>query len=43
MPRTHGDGIIHLSNFGRVVEHDSPLYESMPKELSPVDIKIGGH
>ena len=43
MPRTHGDGIIHVSNFDRVVYHDSPLYEATPKALGEVDQKIGAY
>eukprot|EP00904_Undaria_pinnatifida_P005165 jgi/Undpi1/1779/HiC_scaffold_12.g05166.m1 len=41
MPRTHGDGIIHVSNFDRVVYHDSPIYESKSKALGSIDQQIG--
>ncbi|CAM9293651.1 unnamed protein product [Choristocarpus tenellus] len=41
MPRTHGDGIIHVSNFDMIVGYDNPIYSSEPKELGTTDIKIG--
>lgn len=41
MPRTHGDGIIHLSNIDRVVYNDNPIYEGAPKPLNTIDKTIG--
>ena len=43
MPRTHGDGLLHISKFDKVFECDDPLPEHQPKPLSPVEKKIGEH
>ncbi|WP_436517000.1 acetyl-CoA hydrolase/transferase family protein [Ekhidna sp. To15] len=43
MPRTHGDGLFHVSKFHTVYEHASPIPEMKPKELSIEDKKIGTH
>lgn len=41
MPRTFGDGIIHISHVDYAVKHDSPLLEHKGKGLSDVETKIG--
>jgi acyl-CoA hydrolase len=42
MPRTHGDGMIHVSAFNALVKVDEPLHEiSYSKELSEADLTIG--
>jgi acyl-CoA hydrolase len=41
MPRTHGDGIIHIRKFNAFVECDLPLPELVPPPPNEVQIKIG--
>jgi len=41
MPRTHGDGIIHISELDIFVEHDSPIHTHYLPELNDIEIKIG--
>jgi acyl-CoA hydrolase len=41
MPRTHGDGIIHISELDYFVEVDEPIHEVEWKETSEVEHKIG--
>lgn len=41
MPRTHGDGIIHVSEIDALVEHDDPLPEKPPVQPGPVELAIG--
>jgi acyl-CoA hydrolase len=43
MPRTHGDGLVHVSRFAATVETDVPLPEHAPPELGPVERAIGRH
>jgi acyl-CoA hydrolase len=43
MPRTHGDGIIHISRIQAAIEVDVPIYEPKPCVLSPAEIQIGVH
>ncbi len=43
MPRTHGDGLIHLSNLNAVVESDEPLPEHNPGTPGQVAEAIGRH
>ncbi len=43
MPRTHGDGIIHISELDSFVEVDEPIYEIQIPEISEVEQKIGNH
>jgi acyl-CoA hydrolase len=43
MPRTHGDGLVHVSRFSAVVETDVPLPEHAPPELNDVERSIGRH
>lgn len=42
MPRTHGDGMIHISRINAMVFHDAPIHE-LPGSgvLSEVELKIG--
>ncbi len=42
MPRTHGDGIIHISELDYFVEVDEPIHEVIPKKTSEIENKIGG-
>ena len=41
MPRTHGDGLIHVSKIDALVEGDDPLPEHLPPSLSEVELAIG--
>lgn len=41
MPRTHGDGLIHIERLTSVVEHDAPIFEATLKTPSAVEAKIG--
>ena len=41
MPRTHGDGIIHVSRIHFAVEHDEPLPEVKQAEIGEIEKKIG--
>jgi len=41
MPRTHGDGLIHISNIDCAVVVDDPLPEVAPGEPGPVETAIG--
>lgn len=41
MPRTHGDGIIHINQITYAVAGDEPLYESIPGPISEAEQKIG--
>lgn len=41
MPRTHGDGLIHISRFAAVVEVDEPLPELKPHVLTDNERKMG--
>lgn len=43
MPRTHGDGMVHVRNFSAMVWNEDPIYESKPHELSATEKKIGGY
>ena len=43
MPRTHGDGIIHISELDIFVEHDSPIHSHFLPELDEVETKIGDY
>jgi 4-hydroxybutyrate CoA-transferase len=43
MPRTLGDGCLHISNFDYLVEHESDLPEVTPGELTGEEIQIGKH
>lgn len=41
MPRTHGDGLIHIRNIDKLVEHDEPIHETELHELTEVELEIG--
>lgn len=41
IPRTHGDGFIHISKIDFAVEEDVPLHETEDHELSDVELAIG--
>ncbi len=43
MPRTHGDGLLHISRFAAILEQDAPLPEMPPKPLSEIEKQIGQH
>ncbi|MDZ7691765.1 MAG: hypothetical protein U5K69_11680 [Balneolaceae bacterium] len=41
MPRTHGDGMVHVSRFDKMVEHETPLPEHKVAEPGKTEQKIG--
>ncbi|WP_078127518.1 acetyl-CoA hydrolase/transferase family protein [Leptospira alexanderi] len=41
MPRTHGDGIIHVDKIHSLVEGNLPLYEHVSERPSDVELAIG--
>ena len=41
VPRTHGDGIIHISNIDYAVEVNTPIHESVSGIPSEIETKIG--
>ncbi|MBU2527306.1 MAG: 4-hydroxybutyrate CoA-transferase [Bacteroidetes bacterium] len=41
MPRTHGDGIIHISKIDTLVEVDYPIYEHLNAPITQEEEKIG--
>ncbi|MBI1288669.1 MAG: 4-hydroxybutyrate CoA-transferase [Flavobacteriales bacterium] len=41
IPRTHGDGLIHVGNINYLVKHDEPIYEVAAGELNETEIAIG--
>ncbi len=43
VPRTHGDGIIHINKIDFAVEVDHPIHEHEPTEISEVEKQIGYH
>lgn len=43
MPRTHGDGIVHISQFDSYVEVDEALPELVPHLLTSEERKIGSY
>lgn len=43
VPRTHGDGIIHISKIDALVEVDEALHEVQMAEVSEMDREIGRH
>ncbi len=43
MPRSHGDGRVHVSQFHALVEGDLPLPEHQPAVLGDVERAIGRH
>lgn len=43
VPRTHGDGIIHIKNIDYAVEVNSPIHESITGTPSEIESQIGKH
>jgi acyl-CoA hydrolase len=43
MPRTHGDGLIHVDAIDFMVQVDEPVHELPPREPSDVERAIGRH
>lgn len=43
VPRTHGDGIIHVSNINFAVEVNTPIHESVSGAPSEIETQIGKH
>jgi len=43
MPRTHGDGLLHVSHFNTFVYIDSPIHSHKIPIPGPEEIKIGEH
>ncbi len=43
VPRTHGDGIIHVSKITYGVEIDTPIHASILTDPTPTEITIGKH
>ena len=41
MPRTHGDSAIHISQIDKAIEVNRPLPSHEPRQLKPIEIKIG--
>ena len=41
VPRTHGDGCLHISEIDLAVEVDTPIHEVPPRPLSDTDKRIG--
>ena len=41
VPRTHGDGQVHISHFDAVFHGNFPLYEHKASEIDPITQKIG--
>ncbi len=43
VPRTHGDGIIHIKNIDSAVYIDTPIHSVEPSEPTEIEKKIGHH
>lgn len=43
MPRTHGDGILHVSQIDFGVDTNVPIFEAHPDPLTEVELQIGKH
>ncbi len=43
MPRTHGDGFVHVSQFAAMVQTDAPLYDHQPPAIGELERAIGTH
>lgn len=41
MPRTHGDGLVHIDQIDHAIEVDVPLPAPVPKPLTEIEIQIG--
>lgn len=43
VPRTHGDGIIHVKNIDYAIEVNAPIHESQTGNPSEIEAQIGKH
>lgn len=43
VPRTHGDGIIHMNRINFAIEVDEPIYTSKISQPTEIEQKIGNH
>ncbi len=43
MPRTHGDGFVHVSQFAAMVQTDRPLHDHQAPVIGPLERAIGAH
>lgn len=43
MPRTFGDGFVHVDKVDYIIEHDEPLVEFPAEEQDPETLKVGEH
>lgn len=43
MPRTHGDGLLHIKEINFAFEVDDPLPEKSPHLLTEIEVSIGKH
>ena len=43
MPRTHGDGLIHISELDIFVEHDAPIHQHIMALPNKIETKIGDY
>lgn len=43
MPRTHGDGLVHVGNFDAMVWSEEPIFEMPPHALTETEKHIGEH
>lgn len=43
VPRTHGDGIIHISQINYSVYHNHPIYQANTKSATVIEEQIGKH
>ena len=41
MPRTHGDGMVHVSHIHHAFVNSAPIFESTPAKISDEQLKIG--
>lgn len=41
IPRTHGDGLIHVGNINHLVKHNEPIPEVVSGDLSKAELAIG--
>ena len=41
MPRTHGDGLVHIRNYDAMVWHEEPVFEMKPHSLTDIEKRIG--
>jgi 4-hydroxybutyrate CoA-transferase len=43
VPRTHGEGFVHVSRIDAAIEVDEPIFETGERVLGPEDLAIGKH